>query len=238
EAYGTKAPESSARLRKVLSTPKKRSASGASLLRMILLSASPASPSVRICTRALCSVSNWRSTSSPMAKESCVATVSVAGCGAASWEGATGTAWQPASATTASSKIGRIRRRFMIASRNKNGSTESVKPAKWGAQIVLQDFGPYAGITQIRFSGSAAKVATLSAQHSELPVVLNANDANTCTGARQTQAPGAGSGGGSGGTAPSAGGGMRRRLGHQRRRVGSSAEADVPSPANSAAIWS
>ena len=79
---------SSARLRKVLSTPKKRSASGASLLRMILLSASPASPSVRNCTLALCSASNWRSTSSPMAKESCVATVSVAGCGAASGEGA------------------------------------------------------------------------------------------------------------------------------------------------------
>src|SRR5262249_7329907 len=75
--YGSKIPALSARLRKVLSTPKNASASGLSLAMIALLSAAPASPDFRICTLTPACCSKALSTLSLTLKLSWVMTISV-----------------------------------------------------------------------------------------------------------------------------------------------------------------
>src|SRR5574340_509636 len=80
DVYGSKISASRARVRKVLSTPKKTSANGALRERIALLSAAPASPLLTNATDTSLAASNAWTTVLESEKESWVMTVSVSGC--------------------------------------------------------------------------------------------------------------------------------------------------------------
>src|SRR5262249_13570035 len=125
--YGSKIPALSARLRKVLSTPKNTSASGLSLLMIALFSAAPASPDFRIWTVAPDCYSNalgptsltlklsWVMTISfsPAADGALVAAGTLVGCGAPVAAGALvgvpPLGWPPHAANSRPNTIDRIK---------------------------------------------------------------------------------------------------------------------------------
>src|SRR4051794_40202456 len=141
-------PAPSARDRKVLSTPKKTSPCGLPLVRIAWLTAAPASPALRIRTFRPDDASNFFSTPSEIANDSCVTSVTVLG---PPPDSSSLQALRPVS-VTAAARPRRSRREVMagppvVGARGRGTA---------GDQLIALARRPSAGITQCRFYGSAA----------------------------------------------------------------------------------